>query len=374
MKEWQELLSYIDYYVYVDAEEEIIIKHGPSANAALSAYEKGLGLLNARITNETAHRRLRLQPDGEKWEFDIALDCVRRMNDEDKEYVKKHMQTTEYHFGYAMGIRNKYIYPSKKHNHFDADGISSSVMRKVFSILSPVYDFRNGVISGFYDNFSMPHLMELYFDSFPQTFEDVVANLVKGGVYASANDAINDLKEKLRNCLGDEEFIRIFREAWKDYEENESKNDREDWYWETNFPACKAVLYNLQSKQMNALRRMRFFNQIERREIKSFDECRKYIDDNLGLREDYADYMARCAWEVCNPVFTGKWKTLSLFSLEIELSTKWKLEREGIKTLGDLCDCSFEQLSAMIPIGPDGAMKIKSEIESMGLSLAQGDE
>ena len=40
MKEWQELLLYVDQYVYVEGEEEIIIKYGPDAEKAQLAYER----------------------------------------------------------------------------------------------------------------------------------------------------------------------------------------------------------------------------------------------------------------------------------------------------------------------------------------------
>lgn len=372
MKEWQELLNHIDQYIYIEAEEEIIIKHGPGADEALAAYERGLTVLVEGNSKDGMERRMAKYSELAKWEYDIALDCVRRMSDEDRAYVCKHMQTTEYHFGYAMGIRNKYIHPAQKHSYFEADGISSSVMQKIFSLLNPVYDFRNGKITGFYEDFSMSHLLELYGDSHSKIFEEIVEKLAKGEDYSSAEEAIKELKEKLRSSLGEDEFIRIFRRAMQDYDENESQNDREDWYWETNFPACKAVLYPLQSNQMNVLRRMRFFAQVENRGIKSLKECREYIDEKLGLREDYADYMARCAWEVCNPVTTGKWRDLSLYQLDIDFSMRWKLERKGIKTMGDLCDRSFEQLARIPEIGSEGTLKIKEELEGMGLTLALG--
>ena len=169
--------------------------------------------------------------------------------------------------------------------------------------------------------------------------------------------------------MGADEFIRIFAKALEDYEQNESKNDREDWYWETNFPSCKAILYPLESKQANVLRKMGLFRSVAGRQLKSLEECRRYIDENLGLRDDYADYMARCAWEACNPLTNGKWRILNLYQLDLDYSVKNHLEKAGLKTLGDICNLQYERLARIPGVGIENADKIKKELEEMGLNL-----
>lgn len=364
MKEWQELLLYVDQYVYVEGEEEIIIKYGPDAENAQLAYERGRSILNEKDDEDDFWGS-----GTEKWEFDIALDCIRKMSESDRDYVRNHMQTTEYHFGYAMGIRNQYIHPSKKHHVFMADSVSSSIMRKIFSILSPVYDYRDSIITGFYEDFSMSNLVEYYGETQKAIFDMIVERLQKGGVYSSAKEAVQDLKNELRKALGSDEFIRILAKALEDYEQNESKNDREDWYWETNFPSCKAMLYPLESKQANVLRKMGFFRSVAGRQLKSLEECRCYIDENLGLRDDYADYMARCAWEICNPLTNGKWRELNLYQLNLDYSVRNQIEKAGFKTLGDICNLRYERLARISGVGIENADKIKKELEGMGLSL-----
>lgn len=370
MKEWQELLNYIDYYVYVEEEEAIIIKHGTKADAAFAEYAKGLEILIGEYVSDSAISQLDKDNNVAKWKFDIALDCIRRMNEEDRKYIRKHMHTAEYHMGYAMGIRNRYVHPAKKHKYFMADGVSGGVMVLIFSILSPIYDYRNEDITDFYDDFATSKLIEMYADSFPEIFDEIIDDLSNDkNIYGNAAEAIEALKEKLRNSLGEEEFIRILKEAVIYYEKNGLTSDRDDWYWEINFLSCKAILYPIQAKQMNILRRMHFFEEVERYAIKSVEECRKYIDENIGLREDYADFMARCAWEVYNPVKTGKWRELSLYSLDIDILTKSELEQKGINNLGDLCKYSVEQLAKIPEVGTKGAIKIKTELESMGVTL-----
>ena len=75
MKEWHVLLDYIDSYVYNHDTEEIMIKNSPDAPKALALYQK---MLKDYSMEEDEYL---------KWSFDIALDCVREMNDKDRQYL-----------------------------------------------------------------------------------------------------------------------------------------------------------------------------------------------------------------------------------------------------------------------------------------------
>lgn len=375
MKELQPILEHIDSYIYVDEEEEIVVKHGPDAEKAQQVYEDALKFLGIKETEKA-----RSGKDGSnfypfdysdpKWEFDIALDCVRRMDNDDREYVRNHMQTTEYHFGYAMGIRNRYIHPAKKHHVFEADGVSGSVMTKIFSIVSPIYDYRNHVIAGFFGNMDLSHLLERYGETQKDVFDQIYDNLANNR-YTTSEEAKTDLDNALRQSLGPNEFIKIFKEALEYYDKNESKNDREDWYWNTNFPACKAMLYPLQATQASVLRKMGMCWQVERLSLKNIEECRDYIDKKLGLREDYADYMARCFWEICSPVLNNKWQVMGLYPLDIEYDIRSKLDKAGIDTLGKLCELTYKELSDIKGIGTQNAELIEGVLSKMGLSLSK---
>lgn len=71
----------------------------------------------------------------DQWAFDIALDCVRTMKDEDRERIQKGEKIPFYHFGYGLYVRNHYVHPSKSHFGFIADNISSSVEKFIYAIL-----------------------------------------------------------------------------------------------------------------------------------------------------------------------------------------------------------------------------------------------
>lgn len=179
----------------MDSEEKIMICNGVSASEASVLYEKAI--LEFKDDKE----------NNQKWVFDIVLDCVRRMNEQDREYVRKHLQTTEYHFGYAMGIRNRYVYPSKNHDYFEPDDISSQVMKRIFTIVSPLYDYKNRQMTEYFEDFSVAKLIDLYGESQSAIFTEIEHDLAAGNIFKSSKDAISALQEKLREALGPDEFI-----------------------------------------------------------------------------------------------------------------------------------------------------------------------
>lgn len=348
MKEWKELLKYINEYVYMQEDEEIVIRYSARASEAQKAYDNGL-----QHAGEGEHA---------KWMYDIALDCVRRMSLEDREYVKKHLHTSEYHFGYAMGIRNTYIHPSKKHDYFEADGVSSSVMRRIFSLVSPFYDFRNERCVSFFESHDVSQLIEMYEDSCSEIISEVIEEVTSGKVASKEVDDRDYFKRALREKLGQDEFIRIFKEAYIYFNEKEKQNKRDDWYWNTNFPGVKAILFPLEAKQIRALNQFNYFWHIESGAAKSIADCRKFIDENLGLRDDYADFMARCGWEACSPYYNGTWGNLQLYSLDLDYSLRWKLEKQEIKTIGDLCKMKPEELLEIQDITSADVVKIQKAL------------
>lgn len=345
MKEWNELLEYIDEYVYIQEDEEIVIRYSARAENAKRVYDKGLKLAG--------------EGEYEKWLYDIALDCVRRMSQEDIEYVKKHLYSTDYHFGYAMGIRNTYIHPSKKHTYFEADNTSSSVMTRIFSLVSPFYDFRNPRCVRFFESSEVNQLIELYGDSHTDIINEFISDVTSENIPSDNCDDTEQFKKRLKEELGQDEFVRLFKEAYIYYNEKEKQNKRDDWYWNTNFPGVKAILFPLEAKQIRALRQFNYFWYIESGTARTIADCRKFIDENLGLRDDYADFMARCGWEACSPYYNGTWGDLELYTLNLDYGLKMKLEQQNIKTIGELCKKSPTDLLEIQSLTKEDTMIIQ---------------
>lgn len=77
---------------------------------------------------------------------EVALDCVANMKVETKEYIRDNPYLIDYHFGYALYIRNHYIHCrdfSDVDFWADPDHLSSCIMTYIFSLLLPgeyIYD------------------------------------------------------------------------------------------------------------------------------------------------------------------------------------------------------------------------------------------
>jgi len=285
MKKWNELMEYIDDYVYDNENEEVVVRNSNRVHEAQKIYDECRDYVG--------------DEESSKWMFDIALDCIRCMSLEKRTYLTKHMNTTEHHLGYAMYVRNKYIHVSKKHCSVNADGISSIIMKMIFSIISPIYDYRNSKCVEFFQDFTVQQIMKRYGNSYESTINEFIYNELSDTYLTDKEDLVEQFRNKMRLKVGSEEFIRIFKEAYQEYYVTMKKRELDDWYWYINFPAVKAVLFPIEATQVYILLKIQFFFYIERGYLKSLDECRSFIDKHLGLSDEYADFMARCGWETC---------------------------------------------------------------------------
>ena len=121
MKEFNKLLKYKAYYMYDYEFEDIQVAEGDDHDAAKELY--------SQVTKDA------FGSAEEKWAFDIALDCVRNMPNDQRERIQKEGSISFYHFGYGMYVRNHYIHPSKAHLYGMADDMSSTVEKFIYAIL-----------------------------------------------------------------------------------------------------------------------------------------------------------------------------------------------------------------------------------------------
>lgn len=229
MREWHKLMKYIDSYRYDRKKEEITIKKDENEELAREVYWKCLSdIADIDRLNDKKEEFAKLDIDkldedvgllfeaeykysdfNDKWEFDIALDCIRRMKRADREYITKHLNQTNYHFGYALYIRNHYIHVAKKHIHYEADDISGGVMSNIFSILSPVYA-HSEIAIWYFESFEVSLLTDRIRDNHEEVFLEVEEGLLLDR-YASFQEAINDLECRLQEKIGTEELNRILK-------------------------------------------------------------------------------------------------------------------------------------------------------------------
>jgi len=71
---------------------------------------------------------------------EVALECIENMTEEDRAYIRMHPDTSRYHFGYGMYIRNKYGPRfSDVGVYIHRDNISSDVLSEIVFCLLPEY-------------------------------------------------------------------------------------------------------------------------------------------------------------------------------------------------------------------------------------------
>lgn len=66
----------------------------------------------------------------------VGEDCLENLSEDDKEYIREHPYANDYHFGYAMFIRNHYIYNHDLEFEHEPDSLSGTIMDYIISKLT----------------------------------------------------------------------------------------------------------------------------------------------------------------------------------------------------------------------------------------------
>lgn len=66
----------------------------------------------------------------------VSLEVYRELDDQYKDFILKHKETWEHHFGLGLYIRNKYIY-GKEMNflYIHADDLSSEIVERIVEMV-----------------------------------------------------------------------------------------------------------------------------------------------------------------------------------------------------------------------------------------------
>jgi len=70
---------------------------------------------------------------------DVARKCVASLSEKDKQAFRDDPDPINYHFGYGMYIRNKYIHGKAFPNNLfllDADGVSQRILERIIEIVN----------------------------------------------------------------------------------------------------------------------------------------------------------------------------------------------------------------------------------------------
>lgn len=285
MKEWNKLLEIIDTFIYDNATERIIFNSFAQPMIAKEIYDA--------MVNEYGIGR----DENTLWAFDIALDCVRNMKDSDRDYLK---ESYNIHFhGYGMYIRNRYIHCATIHKaYLSADHQCSIVLEFIYTILHRYYNMFNTELCSLLNSSNYQDICRLYSSRFP-LIEEETLQLTKPDNKKSYKDVLKIIKYRLRAELGRNEFknilLKVVKECGKEYK------TQQEWLNFVNKLYGYSPLYIREYHQVLALKEVGLIRELvyykDTSGINSIADCKAYIDDEIGFREEDAQLLAEAMWE-----------------------------------------------------------------------------
>ncbi len=150
----------------------------------------------------------------------VAKDCISNLKDEDKQYLCDNPHRTDYHFGYALYIRNHYIH-NKDFSDVDffvePDHLSGQIMERIFSFLLPdEYFYKDPFVQQMFGHKGFIRLRKAYrlkHGAYPVNLE--MRYYSQAPKSTSVLDALN-LKE-IRNLPGSFDFKADLENSKIDY-------------------------------------------------------------------------------------------------------------------------------------------------------------
>lgn len=293
MKEFFALLEYIDIFTYDEEKEETVARLCSKQKQAKEAYNNALSAIKEDKEEITIKQ---------KWMLDVAIDFVRMLPEEDRYYLSEYTWISS-HIGWLECIKNRYVSKSEKViSPFDDDETSQDIMKYAFSILSWEYDFRNEEYVRFHESEAYSLMFYNYHRNYPEQFRETDYMLLEGNPSIGSFQAEELLQEKLLEKVGQDEFTKRFKHLLGEYFEK-----LEDYRWQRNhsrvekdfekdlFDRC--ILFPDKCEKVIRLKEDGLFDKIERFEIKSFEECRHFVDSSLEENDPDAEFLTNCIWE-----------------------------------------------------------------------------
>ena len=106
---------------------------------------------------------------------------------------------------------------TKRDDFMMADDISGEVLRDIFAIVIPYYDFNNRGLVGYLEDYRYTDLKEDYEEEYPDVFDSVLSYVIDEGNNLSGEDMMYLLKTTLLKRTGMEYYgyilIKCLREA-----------------------------------------------------------------------------------------------------------------------------------------------------------------
>lgn len=284
MKEFNKLLSFREYYEYDYNCEALRVNSGMESEEAKNLYSHFV-------------RDFFLDAD-DKWAFDIALDCVHNFTDEEIEIIQRQEEIGNYHFGYGMYVRNRYIHPSKCHLYFMADHVSGRVADFIYTILLPQYNCLSKEFISLVGNYTYSELKQLYGKEFP-IIAETADRLSDFTSKETAEEALKSIIVSLRESLGYDYLKEKVSALIKKYIDHKDLLAKDNFNFVNDLYKVTRV-FEKEYHQIVMLRDMGLFSDLKNTNIimkyPTIDSLFNYISEELGFKEKDSRFLADCLW------------------------------------------------------------------------------
>ncbi len=357
------LMEFLDDYRYDFYKECIVVRSG--ADEAREVYVEAVTQYRSKIDPEDPLGSIP-EDDYHRWILDIAIDSVKNMKESELDYIRRHRDVYSYHFGGAMGIRNKYIHNAKKHHFFGADSVSTSVMHEIFHIVGPAGG-GSRTIQEFYKIKQVDELYRDYFDLDKDVFL-MVEDMLSSDEAMNEEMAVPILVDELKKRHDKSEFVQILKDwvlGWYAKVDGNEKM-KEAPYWNMGFRGEEA-LYPREANQFLCLIKLGIFDEFDTLVLTSPDICRRYIYENMGLQDEDTEFMAQAVWEACSLKTTARWKKIDVKYLRLFKNAIPALYRNGIRNLEDIARRTPKDIARIEGIQEEHMEKITKIFSDIGI-------
>lgn len=275
--EFKELLSYIDSFVYDFENEEIMIKNSSDAISAITSYQY---IIDKYIQNDVQL----------KWCFDIALNCVRETNNNDRTFLRENYNIDFLQYG--LYVRNKYIHSAKKLPYMlrGADTVSGIVIGLISTLCHSYYNYFNTQLCSILNDFEYRHIKKCYGKKFLFIY-DYTMFLTQPECTLTADNVLKAIELQIRDELGSDGFKKSISQAAKSIKDNILAQWEDFLNVLYNKGGC---VYKKEYNQLKALKAVGFFQET----IIDGAITKRRIVENLGLADNDAQYIAECVYEL----------------------------------------------------------------------------
>lgn len=284
MKEFNQLLEYREYYIYDCNEEVFCIAMGEAHDKAKELYSY---LVDTYFPGEI-----------ERWQFEIALDCVHNFSDKDIRVLQSEERIFMYHDHYGMYVRNRYIHKSKKHKSIGADFISNSIEKLIYTIVLPVYNCFSKEFMKLMDDYEFEMMLSQYRRTQP-IIGQILSLLAEPDNTLTAKEGLRIIRSTIKRNVGPDGFPKIAIPIVEEHIEKYGHIKAEP------VKLCNALfdrtrLYNKEYNQLKATIEMNvyFSTMGPYPTLKTLEETQEHIIDNLGISAEDALCMAKCAMAI----------------------------------------------------------------------------